>query len=137
MRGLSAASFLLEQAALAASRTPSCGADLVVVCSPNAHHGFRGSVGLAWEADRFTVGVPHRFAKEWNDLRFREPAEEALARVAGRRLALVVEVTAPPRVTPAPTGARRGGWAARRRALPAEQRPEAQPEVDPDPRDPE
>jgi DNA-binding transcriptional ArsR family regulator len=97
---------------------------------------FRGSVGLAWEADRFTVGVPHRFAQEWIDLRFREPAEEALARVAGRRLELVVEVTAPPRVTPAPTGGRRGGWAARRRALPTEQRPEGQPEVDPDPRDP-
>jgi DNA-binding transcriptional ArsR family regulator len=98
---------------------------------------FRGSVGLAWQADRFTVGVPHRFAQEWIDLRFREPAEEALARVVGRRLELVVELTAPSRIVPAPTGGRRGGWAARRRAIPAEQRPNGQPEVDPDPRDPE
>ena len=57
---------------------------------------FRNSAGLAWEGDVFTVGVPHAFAREWIDVRFRGPAEEALARAAGRRLELVVEIVATP-----------------------------------------
>jgi DNA-binding transcriptional ArsR family regulator len=63
------------------------------------HAWFGASAGLDWVGDRFTVGVPHRFAQEWIDVRFRPQAEEALARVVGRRLELVVEVTQPSAVT--------------------------------------
>jgi DNA-binding transcriptional ArsR family regulator len=56
---------------------------------------FRSSAGLAWEGEVFTVGVPHPFAREWIDVRFRGPAEAALARAAGRQLRLVVEVMGP------------------------------------------
>ena len=75
---------------------------------------FRGSTGVAWVGDVFTVGAPHRFAQEWIDVRFRQQAEEALARVAGRRLQLVVEVTGPG-ASPRPSGRGRDGRAARQR----------------------
>ena len=46
---------------------------------------------LGGEGDVFTIGAPHRFAREWIDVRYRQAAEEALAAAAGRPLQLVVE----------------------------------------------
>ena len=53
---------------------------------------FRHTAGVAYENDVLTIGVPHRFAGEWIDVRFRGEAEAALARAAGRPLQLVVRV---------------------------------------------
>jgi DNA-binding transcriptional ArsR family regulator len=73
---------------------------------------FSCTEALGWEGDVFTIGAPHRFARQWIDVRYRAAAEEALAAAAGRPLQLVVAS-----LVPEPPPARRGrAGSTRRRA---------------------
>jgi DnaA N-terminal domain len=45
---------------------------------------FRGTAAVAWAEDTFTIAAPHRFAREWIDVRYRAEAVEALRRVLAR-----------------------------------------------------
>jgi len=78
---------------------------------------FGHTAALGWDGDVFTVGAPHRFAREWIDVRYRGAAEEALAAAVGRRLELVVVTMAvPPKPPIEPPAPRVRGWASRRLA---------------------